>query len=680
MSELAGRIGTKHVAVADTPARRVRRFLLQPAALGLLLALLAAALLGRWFVNQAVQDVATQTQGRIAIVESSALAETVAALVAANPEDTAPLQAAMLDWTQRSPGDDTVIVLRNSGARVLASTRPTDLQGELPRRLGKDEKWLFDLGKELRAAADTNAAEGVFRKPQIDVAQPAPGRIRVTVPYLAEGAIAGIVQHDSPLPAVAPVSKSLPWALLVLLPLAAFWLIALGITRGAVEPRTRPQRWLAAAAAFALFALAVGAMAPRATGAVEAAAQAGSTQVAQAYQELRARVAAAGAPVAAAVPGVANPWDVDVFQRPRNLLAADGSPDAKATAASAARMAEPVRRALWGNFALGAVLIAFFALGVARKVRETLSEYRYAYLYVTPAMVGMLVLVFFPFAYGITLSFTGQTIFNTNQPLTELFVGLQNYRDILGDFDVVRHTAEGWSINYQNFYWTLFITICWTVSNVAVGVTLGMILALALNTPGLKGKAIYRVLLILPWAIPNYITALIWKALFHQQFGAINQAIQMFGGEPVAWFDGVFSSFMTGLATNGWLSFPFMMVVILGGLQSISADMYEAATVEGATRRQQFWSITLPLLKPTLVPAVILSVVWTFNMFNVIYLVSGGEPAGANEILITKAYKIAFEEYRYAYSAAYSTVIFLILLVYGVFQTRMTRATEAVNA
>jgi arabinogalactan oligomer / maltooligosaccharide transport system permease protein len=205
------------------------------------------------------------------------------------------------------------------------------------------------------------------------------------------------------------------------------------------------------------------------------------------------------------------------------------------------------------------------------------------------------------------------------------------------------------------------------------------VLALALNTPGLKGKAIYRVLLILPWAIPNYITALIWKALFHQQFGAINQAIQMFGGEPVAWFDGVFTSFLTGLATNGWLSFPFMMVVILGGLQSISADMYEAATVEGATRRQQFWRITLPLLKPTLVPAVILSVVWTFNMFNVIYLVSGGEPAGANEILITKAYKIAFEEYRYAYSAAYSTVIFLILLVYGVFQTRMTRATEAVH-
>jgi arabinogalactan oligomer/maltooligosaccharide transport system permease protein len=680
VSEVAGNIRTPHREVADTPARRVRRFLLQPAALGLLLALLAAVLLGRWFAGQSTAEVEAQTQGRMAILEASALAETVAGLVAANPEDAAPLQAAMADWVARSPGDDSVLVLRLSGARLLASTRPTDLQGELPRRLTREEKWLFDLGQELRAAIDTNTSEKVFRKPQVDVARPAPGRIRVTVPYLVDGVVAGIVQHEGPLPQVAPAGRAWPWALVVAVPLAVFWLVALALQRGAV-PAGRAQHWVAFAVALALFGAAWWFYSSHAVAGLEQAVSAGNESVAQGYQALRGRVLgpeAAGKVTGAG--GAANPWDVDVFQRPRKLLLADGSVDEHANTAAAERMRAPLERAFLGNLLLGVVILAFFALGAARKLRETVSEYRYAYLYVTPAMVGMLVLVFFPFAYGITLSFTGQTIFNTNQPLTELFVGLQNYVDILGDFDVVRHTAAGWAINYQNFYWTLFITVCWTVSNVTVGVTLGMILALALNTPGLRGKAIYRVLLILPWAIPNYITALIWKALFHQQFGAINQAIQMFGGEPVAWFDGVFSSFMTGLATNGWLSFPFMMVVILGGLQSISADMYEAATVEGATRSQQFWRITLPLLKPTLVPAVILSVVWTFNMFNVIYLVSGGEPAGANEILITKAYKIAFEEYRYAYSAAYSTVIFLILLVYGVFQTRMTRATEAVNA
>ncbi len=218
----------------------------------------------------------------------------------------------------------------------------------------------------------------------------------------------------------------------------------------------------------------------------------------------------------------------------------------------------------------------------------------------------------------------------------------------------------------------------WTVSNVAIGVSVGLLLALILNTPGLALKPVYRVLLILPWAIPNYITALIWRGMFHQQFGVINQVIQIFGGHPVSWFEKPFTSFLTALATNGWLSFPFMMVISLGALQSIPAEIYEAARVEGATRWQQFRAITLPSLKPALIPAIIISVVWTFNMFNIIYLVTAGEPAGSTEILITQAYKFAFEKYRYGYAAAYSVVIFLILLIYGSIQNRATRATEAI--
>jgi arabinogalactan oligomer / maltooligosaccharide transport system permease protein len=679
MTDLAHILVEKRQA-PDTPARRLLRFVLQPAALGLLLALLASVAIGNAFYRQATFTLDEGEQSRAAILEGSALAEFVTAYMAAHPDDPSTLQAAVADWVARSPGDDQARVVRIGGAQLLASTYPTDQRGELPRRLGKEEKWLFDLGKELRAAADTNRAEGVFRKPQIDVNRPADGRLRISVPYLVDGEIAGFVQHEVPVAKAAATAPRAPvpaW-LLVLAPVAILLALAFFVNRsGGVAG---PSRWILFVVALGLFSAAWYFHASRATAGLEGLAASRNAEVARTYQDLHARVASLATDGSAAPPGSPATWDVDVFQRPRALLGADGSPDAKAAAKALAQFTGPFQRAMWGTLALGVVILAFFALGAARKVRETLSEYRAAYLYVTPAMLGMLVLVFFPFLYGITLSFTGQTIFNTNLPLSDLWVGLQNYVDIIGDTAVAKHTAAGWVINYQNFYWTLFITICWTVSNVAIGVFLGMVLALSLNTPGLRFKAVYRVLLILPWAIPNYITALIWKALFHQQFGAINQAIQMFGGEPVKWFDGVFTSFLTGLATNGWLSFPFMMVVILGGLQSISADMYEAATVEGATRSQQFWRITLPLLKPTLIPAVILSVVWTFNMFNVIYLVSGGEPAGANEILITKAYKIAFEEYRYAYSAAYSVVIFLILLVYGVFQTRMTRATEAVNA
>jgi arabinogalactan oligomer/maltooligosaccharide transport system permease protein len=317
--------------------------------------------------------------------------------------------------------------------------------------------------------------------------------------------------------------------------------------------------------------------------------------------------------------------------------------------------------------------------GFAARLWTTLRRHHEAYVYVAPAMVGMLILVFFPFLYGITLSFTDANLYNSDKTIVDTWVGLKHYGEILGDFSVVKRAADGsWVFNYENFYWTFSFNVVWTVTNVAIGVSVGLVLALILNTKGLALRPIYRVLLIFPWAMPNYITALIWKGMFHQQYGVVNQFLQIFGLDPVSWFEQPFTSYLTALATNGWLSFPFMMVVALGALQSIPADLYEAARVDGATKWQQFRSVTLPSIKPALVPAIILSVVWTFNMFNIIYLVTAGEPGRSTEILVTQSYKIAFEKYQYGYAAAYSTVIFGILLTYGWFQNRVTRATEGV--
>src|SRR5512139_2126661 len=123
MSQLA-HYHTQHAVAADTPFRRTLRFLLQPAAVGLLLALLVAALLGNWFSRQAAAELAAEEQARVAILEGSALAEFVAGMVAANPEDPAPLQSALDDWTGRSAGDDSIRVVRLGGARLLASTYP----------------------------------------------------------------------------------------------------------------------------------------------------------------------------------------------------------------------------------------------------------------------------------------------------------------------------------------------------------------------------------------------------------------------------------------------------------------------------------------------------------------------------------------------------------------------------
>lgn len=622
-------------------------------ALGMALAMALVLGLSAWLLWDAERHRSAELEQRLALVEANALASTLALAPA---ESVGEILGA---WRARDPRHETAILI--SGTELLGSARAED---GAPRRLTREEKPLYDLANLIRGARETNLGEGVVRK-KLAYFGSGPGEGgMVTVPYLSNGEFAGILQvrirPDSS--ATSPASSAMLWLGLLL---AATAIGAAVRARDHARPDLPRLLLLVAFAGMALFY-----QQERVNDHLDGV-EAGTRQVAEAVR------AAASHGMPASADNQASPWDTDAYLRPLGVILADGRIDTAKERTRATAQTRLLERSLWAVSALGLLLLAAFALGYMGRLGRTLRAHAEAYAYVTPAMLGMLILVFFPFLYGITLAFTDTTLFNESQPFSERWIGFENFVTILGDFNLYERGADGVVWNYQNFYWTLMVTVIWTVSNVTIGVTLGFILAMILNTEDLRGKAIYRVILILPWAIPNYITALVWRGMFHPQFGVINQVLQMLGMAPVAWFDGVVSSFLTGLATNGWLSFPFMMVVILGALQSIPKDMYEAAEVEGASRWQRLRHITLPLLRPTLIPAIVLSVVWTFNMFNIIFLVSGGEPAGANEILITKAYKIAFENYQYAYAAAYSTVIFIILLVYGVFQTRVTKATES---
>ena len=622
--------------------------------LGLVVALTVA--LAAWLFDSAEAEQQAGFERRRVLVEVNSLADALARV------DREAVGGVLREWQARDPTRESARIV--SGMELIGSTDAADMA---PRRLNRDEKPLFDLAAQLRSARETNIGEGVVRKKLVQFDDKAGDAWVVTVPYFIGGDLSGAVQVRMR-PSGAPTAKVSRGgtAILPAIMLAGFVFGALLRWRAGVRadwPRLLAMvAFLALTLSFAQWRLASQADADRA----------GTLQVA-------ATVAAAAGHYGLPATGAAapSPWDTDQYQRPLGAVRGDGSVAEDVRAAAFADRSRLLKRSMWAVEALGLVVLLAYLLGYTRRIADTLREHADAYGYVAPAMIGMLVLVFFPFLYGIAISFTDTTLFNESLPFAERWIGWGNFLTILGDFNLYERGPEGIVWNYQNFYWTLAVTVIWTITNVTVGVTLGFILAMILNTEDLRGRAIYRVVLILPWAIPNYITALVWRGMFHPQFGVINQILQMLGMEPVAWFDGVVSSFLTGLATNGWLSFPFMMVVILGALQSIPKDMYEAAEVEGATRWQRLRHITLPLLRPTLIPAIVLSVVWTFNMFNIIFLVSGGEPAGANEILVTKAYKIAFENYRYAYAAAYSTVIFVILLVYGAFQTRVTRATES---
>ncbi len=318
--------------------------------------------------------------------------------------------------------------------------------------------------------------------------------------------------------------------------------------------------------------------------------------------------------------------------------------------------------------ALSVVLVGL-ALAAVKNAREPGFPARLraswpAYRYVTHAAVVVFVLVVLPLVAGALTSFFAGT---RGAPQ---YVGLTNYVQVL--------TARGGPLLGSGSFWlTLLVTVLWTVVNVTFHLGIGLTLGVLLSRPLLRLKAVYRVLLILPWAVPSYVTALAWKGMFHRQYGAINAVLGLVGAEPVSWFSKFSTAFSANVATNVWLGFPFMMVVTVGALTAVPKDVLEAAEVDGATRWQRFRLVVLPLVAPALLPSVVLGSVWTFNMFNVVFLVSGGEPDGQTDILVSEAYRWAFtRNAQYGYAAAYAVLIFGLLLLGSRAMQRLGGAKE----
>jgi arabinogalactan oligomer/maltooligosaccharide transport system permease protein len=286
-----------------------------------------------------------------------------------------------------------------------------------------------------------------------------------------------------------------------------------------------------------------------------------------------------------------------------------------------------------------------------------------AYCFISPSLLVIFLTIVYPFFYNVVLSFSNMSLRNFQDWQV---VGWQNYQQVFsGD---------------SKFAMVLIKTLIWTAVCVFFHVAIGLMLAVALNGP-IRGKTVYRILLILPWAIPAYITALTWRGMFDYEYGAINAvASQLLGLAPINWLGEEINAFVACIVTNVWLGFPFMMVIALGGMQGIPREMYEAAQIDRVSRWGQFRHITLPMLKPVLIPAITLGTIWTFNNLNVVWLVSNsGEPSDKTHILVSYVYKAVFNLYQYGYGAALSMVIFAMLLVFSLLFLWQNRATEGVQ-
>lgn len=294
------------------------------------------------------------------------------------------------------------------------------------------------------------------------------------------------------------------------------------------------------------------------------------------------------------------------------------------------------------------------------------------YLLTAPAFLGLAALLMYPFIFQIYLSFHDlklTTIMQWKATGSIPFVGLKQYLAVF----TVPPLAEA------SFFKLLLRTLWWTFINVFFHVLGGLILALMLSEIT-RLKGVYRTLLVIPWAMPQVVAVLAMRGEFHFQYGFVNviirKIVEIFpwlaslGLGPVNWLSDY--PLLTCVLINIWLGIPFMTVIILGGLQSISKSYYDAAEIDGASYFQKLFYITMPLIKPVLMPAVTLGTVWTFNNINVIYLVTG--QAGGTEqadILVSAVYKAAFTYNRYSYSAAFAMVIFFVLFAISIFYYKL---------
>lgn len=283
------------------------------------------------------------------------------------------------------------------------------------------------------------------------------------------------------------------------------------------------------------------------------------------------------------------------------------------------------------------------------------------YLYISSAWLIIGIIVFFPIVYTVAISFTNMNIWHWKD---YRFIGFANY-------------LKAFAVLDGGFVAALIRTIIWTILNLTLQIVIALGISLLLNTEGLRGKGLYKTLLMLPWAMPTYISALIWKfGMFQNDFGLLNQVLVKLGLGKVGWLNTDLIAFISCLFVNLWMALPYMILMFYGGLQGIDKGFYESAEIEGANKWQKLIYITVPVLKPLVMPAIIMTAFVTFKQFDIVYLMTmqTGAKTGADvNTIITYAYENAFITNNYGYSSALSVIIFIIIVILTLLNQRSLR-------
>jgi len=294
----------------------------------------------------------------------------------------------------------------------------------------------------------------------------------------------------------------------------------------------------------------------------------------------------------------------------------------------------------------------------------------YAYILLTPAFFFTLFLTILPLLFGILIAFTNYA--SPILPPLKLvdWVGFQTFINLF--------KMEIWS---NTFFGVLWWTIIWSILATISTFFVGLFYAVIINHPRIRYKRLWRTVFILPWAIPQFISILIFRNIFNGQFGPLNQYLTKIGFDPIPWLSDPMWAKTALVTVNIWFGFPFWMALMSGVLTGIDRDMYEAAEVDGASGWQKFWKISYPLVMFATAPLLIMGFAGNFNNFNMIYLFTQGGPtnisysyAGSTDILISWIYKLTLEQNQFNMASVVSILIFVIVAIFSIYNFRKTRA------
>lgn len=280
------------------------------------------------------------------------------------------------------------------------------------------------------------------------------------------------------------------------------------------------------------------------------------------------------------------------------------------------------------------------------------GDAKMAYALILPAALFIAVFMIYPIFYVVMMS-----LYKTNKlGILQQFIWFDNFSRLMKD-------PVFWQVTGRSVLWTALAVIVKTV--------VGMVIALCLNVE-FAGRKFARMLFIIPWASSVPISAMLWKWVYDHEFGLLNHTLVALGitNNPPVWLGFPSWSFIACIWVDIWIGIPFMALVFLAGMQSVSRDLYESAEVDGVNSIQKFFYITIPSIKQIIFIATLLSSLWTFNDFNTIYILTRGGPAGATDILITSLYKNGFEWLRFSDAAVMGVVTFVILMIFALTYAR----------